>query len=130
MTLSELKGEKILDVSSRITPAGIGAYRPDWSPDGKEIVYECSEAPCESGTNPSYNPNIYKVNADGSNNTPIATSSHDDSYPIFSPGGGKIAFTSDGDEDLYIKNADGSGKTLQVTHNQSRDVEPDWQPVR
>jgi Tol biopolymer transport system component len=87
MTLSELQGEKILDTSSRITLAGIGVYRPDWSPDGKEIVYECSEAPCESGTNPSPNPNIYKVDADGSNNTPIATSSHDDSYAVFSPGG-------------------------------------------
>jgi len=132
MTLSDLQGEKILDASSRITPAGVGVYRPDWSPDGKKIVYECSEAPCESGTNRSRNPNIYKVNADGSNNIPIVTSPDDESYPVFSPGGRKIAFSSDrdGDEELYIKNADGSGTALQVTHNRSRDVEPDWQPVR
>ena len=76
------------------------------------------------------NPNIYKVNADGSNNIPIATSSADDNYPVFSPGGGKIVFSSDRDEELYIKNADGSGKALQLTHNRIREVEPDWQPVR
>ena len=75
------------------------------------------------------NPNIYEVNADGSNNIPIATSSADDNYPVFSPGGGKIVFSSDRDEELYIKDADGSGKALQLTHNRIRDVEPDWQPV-
>jgi Tol biopolymer transport system component len=132
MTLSGLSNAKILDASSRITPSGIGVYRPDWSPEGNKIVYECSEAPCESGTNHSHNPNIYKVNADGSNNIPIVTSSADDSYPVFSPRGGKIVFSSnrDGDEELYIENADGSGKALQVTHNHSRDAQPDWQPVR
>jgi Tol biopolymer transport system component len=132
VALSDLRGEKILDASSRITPAGVGVYRPDWSPDGKQIVYECSEDPCESGTNRSRNPDIYKVNADGSNNAPIATSSADDSYPVFSPSGGKIVFSSDrdGDEELYIKNADGSGKAQQITHNRTRDVEPDWQPLR
>ena len=53
------------------------------------------------------------------NNTPLVTSSADDSYPVFSPGGGKIVFSSDrdGDEELYIKNADGSGDPQQITFN-------------
>jgi Tol biopolymer transport system component len=54
-------------------------------------------------------PNIYKVNPDGSDNVPLVTGTSDDSYPVFSPGGGKIVFSSDRDEELYIKNADGSG---------------------
>jgi len=131
--LADLQGAQILGASSRITPAGVGVYRPDWSPDGKKIVYECSEDPCDgsAGTH-THDPNIYKVNPDGSNNVPLVTSTSDDSYPVFSPGGGKIVFSSDrdGDEELYVKNADGSGNAQQITHNRSRDVEPDWQPVR
>jgi Tol biopolymer transport system component len=133
MGLSDLQGAQILGASSRITPAGVGVYRPDWSPDGKKIVYECSEDPCDgsAGTR-THDPNIYKVNPDGSNNVPLVTSTSDDSYPVFSPGGRKIVFTSDrdGDKDLYVKNADGSGNAQQITHNRSRDMEPDWQPVR
>ena len=131
--LSDQQGEQILGASSRITPAGVGVYRPDWSPDGKKIVYECSEDPCdESAGTHTHDPNIYKVDPDGSNNVPLVTSDADDSYPVFAPGGGKIVFSSDrdGDEELYIKKADGSGKVQQITHNHSRDVEPDWRPIK
>jgi Tol biopolymer transport system component len=140
MPLSDLKNKQNLDDASRLSPAGVDVYRPDWSPDGTKIVYECSDDPCESGTTHSYNPNIYKVGLNG-DNTPLVASRADDSYPVFSPGGGKVAFSSDrttgpgvrnptGDEELFIKNADGSGDPQQITFNRARDVEPDWQPVQ
>ena len=91
------------------------------------------------------------MNADGSNQHEIPNTFHSNyevgrygSYggnPVFSPGGGKIVFSSDrttgpgvdnptGDEELFIKNADGSGDPQQITFNRKRDVEPDWQPIR
>jgi Tol biopolymer transport system component len=132
MPLSDMSDEQYLGPESRITPAGVGVYRPDWSPDGTKLTYECSEDPCEaSASNPSYNPEIYKVSADGSDNTRLTNDPANESYPAFSPGGGKIVFSSnrDGDYDLYIVNADGTN-VRQLTNNPHRDLLADWQPVR
>jgi hypothetical protein len=57
----------------------------------------------------------------------------DPARAAFPGANGKIAFLSDrdGEEELYVKNADGTG-TLQrvtMTKNTTRDVEPDWKPV-
>jgi Tol biopolymer transport system component len=140
MALSDLRGKQNLDDTSRLSPAGVDVYRPDWSPDGTKIVYECSEEPCQSGTPHSPNPDIYMVDLNG-NNTPVVTNGADDSYPVFSPSGGKVAFSSDrttgpgvnnpgGDDELFIKNADGSADPKQITFNRKMDIQPDWQPIR
>ena len=142
MVLSDLSNKHSMGPESRVTPAGVGVYRPDWSPDGTQIVYECSEDPCDrTGGAQTYNPNIYKVDADGSDNTSFVANRYGDSYPVFSPGGGKIVFSSDrttgpgvnnptGDEELFVKNADGSGDPEQITFNRKMDIQPDWQPIR
>jgi Tol biopolymer transport system component len=141
MALSDLKNKQNLDNTSRLSPEGADVYRPDWSPDGTQIVYEFCADPCNpKGSAQDYNPNIYTVDLNGMND-PIVTNGADDSYPVFSPDGGKIVFSSDrttgpkvhnptGDEELFIKNADGSGDPRQITFNRKRDVEPDWQPIR
>jgi TolB protein len=138
LALSDLTNKQFLGPGSRVTPLGIGVYRPDWSPDGSQITYECSDDPCdESGGTHSYNPEIYKVNADGSFNTRLTTDSADDSYPAFSPSGSKIVFSSnrpspkDGstDYELYIMDADGHN-VRQLTNNSALDILPDWQPVQ
>jgi hypothetical protein len=50
MALSDLRGKRNLDGTSRLSPQGVDVYRPHWSPDGTKIVYECSDDPCQSGT--------------------------------------------------------------------------------
>jgi Tol biopolymer transport system component len=140
MSLSDLQNGLLPSTASRLSPAGVGVYRPDWSPDGTQIVYEYCADLCDPKVSPqTYNPDIYKVDLNG-DNTPVVTGTADDSYPVFSPGGGKIVFSSNrttgpgvnnptGDEELFIINADGSGDPKQITFNQARDVEPDWQPI-
>ena len=77
---------------------------------------------------------IYAANADGTEEKPLTTNEAAayDSEPAYSPGGGKIVFSSDrdGDHDLYIMNADGSGEPRQLTNSPGDDQSPDWQPVQ
>lgn len=48
---------------------------------------------------------------------------------IVQPTSGRIAFVSDrdGDKEIYVMNADGSG-VVQLTHNEHDDVHPSWSP--
>jgi len=44
---------------------------------------------------------------------------------------GKIVYPSDrdGDYDLYIRNADGTGKPQRLTNAPGEDTSPSWQPI-
>jgi Tol biopolymer transport system component len=138
LPLSDLMGEQYFGdgpAPSQVTP--FWSYRPDWSPDGSQIAFECYYTDCYDNTAPhSVNPEIYKVNANGTG-TPIRLTNDPatDTYPAFSPdvgpNGGKIVFASNrnGDYDLYIMNADGTDPH-PLTTNSARDVLPDWQPVQ
>ena len=68
---------------------------PEWSPDGKKIVFE---------TWRDGNSEIYVMNADGSNQTNITNHNADDRYPAWSPDGKKIAFVSNrsGNNQIYV----------------------------
>jgi Tol biopolymer transport system component len=79
---------------------------PEWSPDGKKIVYARRET--KDGTTFE----IYVMNADGSNSVRLTNNKFTDIYPVFSPDGKRIVFQSDRDgyRNLYIMNADGSGE--------------------
>ena len=52
-----------------------------------------------------------------------------DTYPAWSPDGGKIAFTSerDGNTEIYVMDADG-GNQINLTNSPGRDEWPDWSP--
>jgi Tol biopolymer transport system component len=88
---------------------------PNWSPDGQKIAF-------------TRRPNIYVMNADGSNQTLVAQNA---SQPAWSPDGAKIAFNryQDGDEDIWVMNADGTSQTNMTNSPATAERGPDWQPL-
>jgi Tol biopolymer transport system component len=53
-----------------------------------------------------------------------------DSRPSWSPDGSKIAFQSDrdGNLEIYVTNADGSGAPVNLSQNAAADTRPSWSP--
>jgi Tol biopolymer transport system component len=72
---------------------------------------------------------IYTMNADGSNRTQLTNNSVWESEPMWSPGGSKIAFTSDrdGNSEIYVMDADGSNQ-VRLTNSEGGDDDPAWSP--
>jgi Tol biopolymer transport system component len=77
---------------------------PEWSPDGKKIVYVQGHGDA-----------IYVMNSDGTNQSRLSTNAGDDwdERPIWSPDGGKIVFTGSLDPGMpgvYVMNSDGTNQ--------------------
>ena len=101
---------------------------PDWSPDGKKIVFRAIAKDSRNGGD------IYVINADGTGLTQVTTDPADDSSPAWSPDGTKIAFASlrnpvpgDVNYEIYVMNPDGSNQT-RLTNNTGFDHSPAWSP--
>lgn len=78
---------------------------PDWSPDGRELLFERQSLPP-----PAPSSHVYRVRADGTGLTWITADGHE---PDWFRDAKRIAFTRDtgGDgRNLYIANRDGSGQ--------------------
>jgi len=113
----DIDGGNVTQITS--TPNG-DVYVPTWSPDGGSIVYDF--------TPEEQNGDIYVVDADGSNSKRLTHDLANDTSPVYSPDGSKIAFASDrnGNSDVYVMNANGSG-LINLTQNASAHAfEPDW----
>ena len=81
---------------------------PSLSPDGKTIAF-------------SYKGDIYTVPASGGKATQLTTHPKQDTHPIWSPDGQKIAFASDraGSFDIYIMDKTGGVPTRLTTNSAS-----------
>ena len=75
-------------------------------------------------------PDIYVIDADGSNEIRLTSGPGFDKRPSWSPDGSKIAFMSfnsitGSDNDIYVMDADGSNLT-RITTNPRQDGAPAW----
>jgi TolB protein len=107
----------------RITPMRLNAGNPDWSPDGRRIVFNSSfegQAAVE----------LYTVRPDGKGLRRLRRE-RERSFsfePVWSPDGGRIAFvhaTSRTPPHIWTMRRNGED-TRQLTHGSKPDVRPDW----
>jgi Tol biopolymer transport system component len=88
------------------------ASGPDWSPDGRHLVFE------RFGW-------IHRIDADGTDERRLARGRS----PAWSPGGNRIVFVSDrtGDDDLWSIRAVGGG-LQRLTSSPGNETDPAWAP--
>jgi len=100
----------------QITNEQDGACQPDWSPDGKKIVYI---SPCKQKADTYQGSSLYIVDLETNKRTALPASLQGDFEPAWSPDGNRIAFTSlrDGYMEIYMVVLD-SGQTIRLTRAQ------------
>ncbi len=71
---------------------------------------------------------IYRMQPDGTGLTRLTNTQANDTMPVWSPDGQRIAFQSDraGKWDIWVMAADGSGKTNLTERSDSSDESPAW----
>lgn len=86
------------------------AAHPDWSPTRDEIIYQRYEAGVWR---------LWLVNADGSNDHPLATGTTMQGLPAWSPDGNRIAYLTHTGQNWQIRlvNRDGSGDVALFTYD-------------
>jgi Tol biopolymer transport system component len=102
-------------------PVAGNFQRPSLSPDEKHLVVEKREA--------SAQPDIWLIDLARGTNSRFTFDPADDTYPIFSPDGQQVAFTSNrgGKLGLYVKSASGVGSEQLILPISSPDgAVTDW----
>jgi CHAT domain-containing protein/WD40 repeat protein len=105
----------------RLVAAEANAFAPSLSPDQTKIVF---------GGGPEED--IYTARTDGSGRLRNLTNTADwkEETAAWSPDEPKIAFDREmnGNFDIFVMNADGTGEPRQLTSDEADDKRPDWSP--
>lgn len=89
---------------------GLENTYPAWSPDGTKIVFE--------STRDGPDPDIFLMDADGTNVVQLTDNDVSDANPVFTPDGRYIVYASeqDGNEEVHRMRIDGSEKRNLTQH--------------
>jgi Tol biopolymer transport system component len=98
--------------AKRLAPADWESQYPDWSPDGRKIVF--------TGVKNSIF-DLYVMNADGSDLTQLTRTPDEENWPTWSPDGKQIVYSFL--NDLRVIDADGSDPRVLTEGG-----EPSWSP--
>jgi len=109
-----------------LTHIADGACQPDWSPDGKRLVYI---SPCARKSDEYPGASLFIMDVDGSGLTSISTTPQGDFDPAWSPDGQTIVFTSlrDRSPHIFAYNLQ-DGTTKRLSPVTVTDSQPAWSP--
>ncbi len=97
---------------------------PNWSPDGTQIAFLSKRG--VGGDN-----EIYKMDVDGTDQSPLTENGEFDSDPTWSPDGTQITFfrlQQPNSFEVFKIDANGDNPD-NLTENAAHDSQPDWQPI-
>lgn len=112
--------------TQQLTPVGDGGdeSNPQWSPDGKSILFEHNYLDSITG-------DLAIVPVDGSADPrPLTVGLGEVHDPVWSPDGTRVAFEANtrGSHDIYVINADGSDLQRVTTDDVNHEFAPSWSP--
>jgi TolB protein len=114
----------------RLTPWNLDAASPDWSPDGRQILFNSYFDP-----HPDKFSQIYAIRPDASHRTVLTHTRHGTRSfrPSWSPDGTSIVFDRltplgkrQGRVDLYVTNRNGTDLRRITDMPQAFPIAPDW----